>query len=367
MDNLKTSLYQKHKDLGAKIVPFGKYLMPLFYSGVKDEHFNTRNNASVFDVSHMGCVTVKGDDAAVFLNYITSNNVNKLYDSKIQYSCFLNHKGGIVDDLLIYMISANEYLLVINSNNIDKDISFMDHYSSNYEVKIQDFSSQISIMALQGPNSKYILNQFLNSCNVEIDLNKLNYYHFYKFKNKLIGDVIVSSTGYTGAGGFEIYVDNNYSNIIWDGLFSKGQEYGLKPAGLAARDTLRLEMGFCLYGNDINENCTPVEANLNFIIDLNKDFLGKDIVHNQISNGCEKKLIAFSLSEKGIPRKGYNILDEEDKVIGEVTSGTMSPSLSKGIGLAYIDVNFINQKCFLDIRGKKNMIIFEKLPFYKKK
>jgi len=366
MDNLKkTSLHDKHVNLGAKIVPFANHLMPLLYSGVKSEHINTRNNASVFDVSHMGLISVKGRDSVKFLNYITTNNVKKLYNNKIQYSCFINDKGGIVDDLLIYMINVNEYLLIVNSSNIDKDLLFMKQYNCDHQIEIVDNSNLWSIIALQGPKSQDILIKFLNIYDIKVDLSKIKYYHFITIEHDKIGEVIISTTGYTGSGGFEIYIKNDYSNLVWENLFSIGDLYDLKPAGLAARDTLRLEMGFCLYGNDINNDTTPIEANLNFIVDFDKDFLGKNILLKQIENGCHKKLVAFSVLDKGIPRKGYNILDNNNNIIGAVTSGTMSPSINKGIGLAYINTNFVNENCFIDIRGKKMMIIFEKLPFYK--
>lgn len=366
MDNyIKTSLYDKHVGLGAKIVSFGNYLMPLFYSGVKHEHLNTRSNVSLFDVSHMGFIWVEGQDSVNFLNYITTNNVEKLYDCKIQYSCFLNDKGGVVDDLLIYRFSKNKYLLIVNSSNIKNDILLLNKYSSLYNVKIIDNSSLWSIIALQGPKSKRVLNLFLDMYNLSINLNELKYYHFTTIKSKKLGEIIISATGYTGSGGFEIYIKNNYSSILWDNFIKIGKDYNLIPSGLAARDTLRLEMGFCLYGNDITASTTPIEANLNFIIDFSKDFLGKNILLDQVKNGCSKKLIAFSLSNRSIPRKGYNILDTNNNVIGKVTSGTMSPSLNKGIGLAYIDPNFVNKKCLIEIRGKISVINFERLPFYK--
>lgn len=353
-------LKQKHIDLGAKMVEFAGYYMPLQYSGLIDEHLAVRNNVGIFDVSHMGEFMVTGPDALALIQKVTSNDAAKLVPGKVQYSCLPNMDGGIVDDLLVYMMGENEYMLVVNASNIDKDWNWISkHKSGNVEMK--NISDQMSLFAVQGPNAAKALQKL-----TDIDLHSMEYYTFEKGRFAGVDNVIVSATGYTGAGGFEIYVDNEHAGTVFDAIMEEGRNYDLKPVGLAARDTLRLEMGFCLYGNDIDDHTSPIEGGLGWITKFTKNFVNADALKKQKEEGVSRKLVGFEVSDRGIPRKGYKIVDASGKEVGEVTSGTMSPSLQKGIGMGYIATNNLQStELFVEIRNKQLPIRIVKLPFFK--
>lgn len=354
----KTALYDTHVKLGAKMVPFAGYEMPLQYSGLTDEHLNVREKAGLFDVSHMGEFLVEGEHALELLQYVTSNDVSKLTDGKVQYSCLPNDTGGIVDDLLVYRINANSYILVVNASNIDKDWAWIQKHN-RWNVSMKNISDETSLLALQGPNAIKILSK-LTQANTTME-----YYTFQKATVAGIENVIISATGYTGAGGFELYVNNAHVEKLWQELMRVGAEYGLKPSGLACRDTLRLEMGFCLYGNDINDTTSPIEAGLGWITKFTKDFVGRGISEKQKTDGCVRKLVGFEMLELGIPRHDYSIVDEKGLKIGIVTSGTQSPSLKKGIGLGYVNTAFskLGTEIFIDIRNKSIKARVIKIPF----
>lgn len=357
----KTALYNTHVQLGAKIVPFAGYEMPLQYSGLTDEHLTVREKAGLFDVSHMGEFLVSGENALDLLQYVTSNDVSKLTDGKVQYSCLPNDTGGIVDDLLVYRIDAKNYILVVNASNIDKDWNWIQKHN-RWNVDMKNISDTTSLLALQGPNAIKILSK-LTSCNTTME-----YYTFQKGTVAGIENVIISATGYTGAGGFELYVDNAHIEKLWNELMLAGTEHGLKPAGLACRDTLRLEMGYCLYGNDINDTTSPMEAGLGWITKFTKDFIGRSISEAQKTQGCSKKLVGFEMLELAIPRHDYPIVNADGERIGIVTSGTMSPSLKKGLGLGYVNTDFskIGSEIFIEIRNKNIKANVVKIPFLTK-
>ena len=361
LDVKDIELKQKHVDLGAKMVPFAGYNMPLQYSGLIDEHIAVRSNVGVFDVSHMGEFFVRGAGALELLQKVTSNDVSKLVPGKIQYSCFPNQQGGIVDDLLVYQLDEQEYMLVVNASNIDKDWNWiMQHNDAN--VSMTNESDDYSLLAVQGPNAAKAL-QSLTS----IDLAGMTYYTFEKGTFAGVDNVLVSATGYTGAGGFEVYFKNKDANTIWDAVMSTGAEFDIKPCGLAARDTLRLEMGFCLYGNDINDTTSPLEAGLGWITKFSKDFINSDNLKSQKENGLSKKLVGFEMVDRGIPRQDYEIQDAEGNNIGVVTSGTMSPSLKQAIGMGYVNIEHskIDSEIYIAIRNKTIKAKVVKMPFYK--
>lgn len=356
-----TALNQIHKSLGAKMVPFAGYEMPLQYSGLTDEHLNARENIGVFDVSHMGEFFLKGEKALDLIQKVTSNDASKLVDGKVQYSCLPNGKGGIVDDLLVYRVSATEYMLVVNASNIEKDWKWIKSHNT-FEVEMENRSDEISLLAIQGPKATESLQSL-----TDIDLVSMKYYTFEVGTFAEVENVIVSSTGYTGAGGFEVYFSNKDAEAIWQKVMEAGSDFGIKPAGLAARDTLRLEMGFCLYGNDIDDTTSPIEAGLGWITKFTKDFVDKDVLENQKIEGVSKRLVGFEMIDKGIPRQGYTILNENGDKIGRVTSGTMSPSLKKAIGLGYVDVpnHKIDAEIFIEVRNKQLKAQVVKIPFFK--
>jgi aminomethyltransferase len=358
----KTALYNKHIAQGAKMVPFAGFEMPVQYTGVNDEHINVRNNMGVFDVSHMGEFILKGKNAIDLIQYVTSNDVSALFDGKIQYSCLPNGKGGIVDDLLVYRIDEETYLLVVNASNIEKDLNWIQKHNQ-WGVEIKDISDDTSLLAVQGPKATEAL-QSLTS----IDLKSMEYYTFKKGSFAGCENVLVSATGYTGAGGFEIYVKNEDAEKVWDAVFEAGKNFGIKAAGLAARDTLRLEMGFCLYGNDIDDTTSPIEAGLGWITKFTKDFIDKDFLLNQKNNGVGRKLIGFEMIDRGIPRHDYEVRDASGNTIGKVTSGTQSPSLGKAIGMAYVKPEFAKtgSEIFINIRDKAIKAQVVKMPFHKK-
>lgn len=354
------ALKQKHIDMGAKMVPFAGFNMPLQYTGLTDEHLNVRDNVGVFDVSHMGEFMVTGDGALELIQRITSNDVAKLTPGKVQYSCFPNNDGGIVDDLLVYQLGEKEYMLVVNGANVDKDWDWVvKHNTTNVDIK--NISDTISLLAVQGPNAEKMLQPLTN-----MDLEMV-YYTVQQGTFAGVDNVIVSSTGYTGAGGFEIYFENKDADAIWDAIQEAGKAVEMKMAGLACRDTLRLEMGFCLYGNDINDTTSPIEAGLGWITKFTKDFVNSENLKKQKEEGVSRKLVGFELLERGIPRQHYPIVDADGNEIGEVTSGTMSPSLNKAIGLGYVtkECSKIDSEVYISIRNKSIKAKVVKLPFYK--
>jgi len=358
-----TVFYPIHEKFGARIVPFAGYMMPVEYSGVIDEHITVREKAGIFDVSHMGEIWVKGPNAKAFLQKVTSNDINRLVPGKIQYTCFPNGRGGIVDDLLAYCYEETKYLLVVNASNIEKDWNWL--VSQNTEGAILENSSDdISQLAIQGPLAVKILQGL-----TPVRLSGINYYNFVTGDFAGEKEVIISATGYTGSGGFELYFYNDAGPGIWEKIMDAGRQYGLKPAGLAARDTLRLEMGYCLYGNDISDTTSPIEAGLGWItkfVDGN-DFIDREVLEKQKATGVTRKLIAFEMMERGIARQHYEVTDADGKKVGEVTSGTMSPSLKKGIGLAYIKTEYSDpgHELYICIRDKKLKAKVVSLPFYK--
>ena len=357
-----TPFFQKHIDLGAKMAGFAGYNMPISYSGINDEHAAVRKNAGVFDVSHMGEFILKGENALDLIQRVTSNDASKLSAGKAQYSCLPNETGGIVDDLLVYCIEENKvYMLVVNASNIEKDWNWISRFNTK-GVEMHNVSDKTALLAIQGPKATKILQPL-----TEMDILNLKYYTFTKGKFAGIDNVLVSATGYTGAGGVEIYFEDKADNAerIWTAIFEAGTALGLKPIGLGARDTLRLEMGFCLYGNDIDDNTSPLEAGLGWITKFSKDFNSKAIFEKQKAEGLKRKLVAFEMIDKGIPRHGYEIKDAAGNKIGHVTSGTQSPSLQKAIGMGYISTEHavIDSEIFISVRDKLLRAKVVKLPF----
>lgn len=359
----ETTLTHVHKELGAKMVPFAGYLMPVQYEGVTIEHKTVREAVGVFDVSHMGEFLVEGNNALALLQKITTNDVSKLAIGDAQYSCFTNETGGIVDDLLIYRIKENTYLLVVNAANIEKDWNWITKYNSSFDATLRNLSNDYSLLAIQGPKAVDAM-QSLTSVN----LSEIPYYKFKVADFAGIDYVIISATGYTGSGGFEIYCKNSEVEQIWNAVFEAGKDFGIKPIGLAARDTLRLEMGYSLYGNDIDDTTSPIEAGLGWIVKFSKEFVNHEAIAKQKEQKPSRKLVAFTMNEKGIPRKDYDIVNDSGKVIGKVTSGTMSPSLGVGIGLGYVTTENANigSSVFIQVRKKQIPATVIKLPFYKK-
>lgn len=357
-----TALTHIHESLGAKMVPFAGYNMPVQYEGVTAEHETVRNGVGVFDVSHMGEFLLSGPNALALIQKVTSNDASVLTIGRAQYSCLPNAEGGIVDDLIVYKIKDEQYLLVVNASNIDKDWNWISQHN-DLGVDMRNISDDYSLLAIQGPMAMEAM-QPLTS----IDLAAIKYYHFEVADFAGIENVIISATGYTGSGGFEIYAKNSEIEQIWNKVFEAGAAYGIKPIGLAARDTLRLEMGFCLYGNDINDTTSPLEAGLGWITKFSKDFVNSEALKQQKEAGVSRKLVGFELTERGIPRHDYEIVDAQGTVIGIVTSGTMAPSLNKGIGLGYVPVAYAAEDSEIFIRIRKNDVPAKvvKLPFYKK-
>ena len=311
-----TALTQTHIDLGAKMVPFAGYNMPVQYAGINAEHETVRKGVGVFDVSHMGEFILKGDKALDLIQRVTSNDASKLYDGKVQYSCLPNKDGGIVDDLLVYRIDEQTYMLVVNASNIEKDWNWISQFNTE-GVPMKDISDRTALLAVQGPKAAEALQSL-----TDIDLGSMEYYSFKKGVFAGIDNVLVSATGYTGAGGFELYVDNEHAQQLWDAVFKAGEAFGIKPIGLGARDTLRLEMGFCLYGNDIDDKTSPLEAGLGWVTKFNKEFTNSAALANQKAAGVGQKLVGFEMIDRGIPRHDYEIVDAEGNNIGKVTSGT---------------------------------------------
>lgn len=356
-----TALTQKHIDLGAKMVPFAGYLMPVQYEGVTIEHLNVRDKVGVFDVSHMGEFFVEGPHALDLIQRVTSNDVSALVDGQVQYSCMPNLRGGIVDDLLVYRFNAEKYMLVVNASNIEKDWNWIQQFNIN-NVNISNQSDYYSLLAVQGPKASQALQSL-----TPINLSELKYYTFTISNFCGFKEVIISATGYTGAGGFEIYFPNDIAESIWESILESGKSHGIQPVGLAARDTLRLEMGFCLYGNDIDDETSPLEAGLAWITKFNKNFNYSEELQLQKENGIKRKRVGFEMLDRGIARNGYTILNENDEKIGFVTSGTMSPSLQKSIGMGYVNSEYAKRdtELYIQIRNKKLKAHVVKLPFFK--
>ena len=358
----KTPFTDKHIALGAKMAEFAGYHMPISYSGINDEHAAVRTNAGIFDVSHMGEFILKGPNALDLIQRVTSNDASKLATGKAQYSCLPNKTGGIVDDLLVYCMQENNvYMLVVNAGNIEKDWNWISGFNTK-DVEMHNISDKTCLLAVQGPNATRILQPL-----TEMDILNLKYYTFVKGTFAGVKNVLISATGYTGSGGVEIYFEDKdgAAGIIWDKIFEVGSPQGLKPIGLGARDTLRLEMGLCLYGNDIDDTTSPLEAGLGWITKLTKDFPSKDIISRQKQEGVERKLVGFEMVEKGIPRHGYEIKDFTGATLGVVTSGTQSPTLGKAIGMGYVSKSFANldTKIYIKIREKLLEAKIVKFPF----
>ncbi len=357
-----TALSDKHIALGAKMVPFAGYNMPVLYEGVNIEHDTVRNAVGVFDVSHMGEFVLRGPNALALIQKFTSNDASVIADGKAQYTCMPNGKGGIVDDLIIYRVNQNEFFIVVNASNIEKDWNWMSSLN-DLGVEMENLSDQYSLLAIQGPKAAEAMQSL-----TDVSLKDMIYYTFTHGKFAGIENVMISATGYTGSGGFEIYVKNEDVNHVWDKVFEAGAAFGIKPIGLAARDTLRLEMGFCLYGNDIDDTTSPLEAGLGWITKFTKEFTDSDFLKKQKEEGVKRKLVAFEMVDRGIPRHDYPIVDANGTVIGKVTSGTMSPSMKLGIGLGYVTIEnaALESEIFIEIREKGIKAKVVKLPFYKK-
>tara|TARA_R110002153_G_scaffold128010_1_gene275940 strand:- start:2063 stop:3148 length:1086 start_codon:yes stop_codon:yes gene_type:complete len=357
-----TALTTTHEALGAKMVPFAGYNMPVSYEGVNAEHEIVRTGVGVFDVSHMGEFLISGPNALGLIQKVTSNDASKLTIGRAQYSCLPNETGGIVDDLIVYRIKDEQYLLVVNASNIDKDWAHISSYNNKFKADMKNISEGYSLLAIQGPKAVDAM-QSLTS----VELSAIKFYHFEVADFAGIEHVIISATGYTGSGGFEIYCKNEDVKQIWDKVFEAGADFGIKPIGLAARDTLRLEMGYCLYGNDIDDTTSPFEAGLGWITKFTKDFVNSEALEKEKKHGLERKLVAFELDDRGIPRHGYDIVDGNGKTIGVVTSGTMSPSMGTGIGLGYVPIVFSELGSKIQIQIRKNAVsaTVVKLPFYK--
>jgi aminomethyltransferase len=355
------ALEQTHIALGAKMVPFAGYNMPVSYTGLNEEHLTVRNAVGVFDVSHMGEFILKGENALDLIQRVTSNDASVLADGKVQYSCLPNDKGGIVDDLLVYRITDKEYMLVVNASNIEKDWNWISKFNTK-GVEMKNISDSVSLLAVQGPKAAQALQKL-----TDVNLSEMPYYTFKKGMFNGEENVVISNTGYTGAGGFEIYFANEVADKMWKAIFEAGAEFGIKPIGLGARDTLRLEMGFCLYGNDIDDTTSPLEAGLGWITKFTKEFTNSKALLEQKEKGVAKKLVGFEMIDRGIPRHDYLIADAAGNTIGKVTSGTQSPSMNKAIGMGYVPtaLSKVDSEIFIMIRDKAIKAKVVKIPFYK--
>lgn len=361
-EQLKTvPLNDLHQQLGAKMVPFAGYVMPVRYSSDLEEHHCVRNGVGVFDVSHMGEFIVKGPKALDLIQRVSANDASVLFDGKIQYSYLPNGKGGVVDDLLVYRVSADEYFLVVNASNIEKDWNWIQGQNTE-GVEMQNISDDLCLFAVQGPKAAEALQSL-----TEVNLSEMDYYTFVKGTFAGLPDIIISATGYTGAGGFELYIPKEYAVEVWKGIFEAGKELGIKPIGLGARDTLRLEMGYCLYGNDIDDTTSPLEAGLGWVTKFTKNFIDSDVLLAQKQAGLANKLVGFEMIDRGIPRGHYELCDADGNVIGHVTSGTQSPTLSKGIGLGYVPLanSKVGSEIFVKVRERLLKAQVVKLPFVK--
>ena len=358
MEVKEIPLNDLHVKLGGKMVPFAGYNMPVRYSSDIEEHMTVRNGVGVFDVSHMGEFTIKGPNALDLIQRVTTNDASKLIDGQAQYSCLPNETGGIVDDLIVYKIKDNDYLIVVNASNIEKDWNWISKFNTK-GAEMKNISDDICLFAVQGPKAVDVLQKLTKT-----DLKSIKYYHFAIGEFAGVPNVIMSNTGYTGAGGFEIYVNKQYAEKTWNAIFEAGKDVNIKPIGLGARDTLRLEMGFCLYGNDIDDTTSPLEGGLGWITKFTKDFTNSANLKKQKEEGVKKKLVGFKMIDKGIPRHDYQIKDASGKVIGKVTSGTQSPLLSVGIGLGYVATEHaaVGSEIFIDVRGKSLKAQVAKTP-----
>jgi aminomethyltransferase len=358
----KTAFNAMHHALGGKMVEYAGYEMPVQYKGVTHEHEMVRSGIGVFDVSHMGEISIQGKGSLELIQKITTNDASKLYPGKVQYSCIPNDIGGLIDDLLVYKISKNDYLLVVNASNIQKDLDWIKRHNS-FGAEVTNISDSVSLLAVQGPKSVKALQKL-----TDINLKELESYTFTIGEFAHIPNVLISATGYTGELGFEIYVENKYAAHLWEAIFDAGKDEGIEPIGLAARDTLRLEMGYCLYGNDINDSTSPLEAGLSWITKFSKDFVYSGFLKIQKDKGVTKKLVGFEIEGKGIPRHGNEIWDHHHQIIGTVTSGTLSPTLKKGIGMGYVSVENakLGTEVFINIRNKPVKAYIVKTPFIKK-
>lgn len=364
-----TAFTSKHIELGARMVPFAGYNMPVEYVGINEEHNQVREKVGVFDVSHMGEIWVKGPNALPFVQYTTSNDASVLYPGKVQYSCFPNGKGGIVDDLLVYCVDSETYLLVVNASNIEKDWNHLCSVAPKFNLtpgkELYNASDEICQLAIQGPLALKVMQKICDEPILEME-----YYTFKKLTVAGIKNAILSTTGYTGSGGCEVYVANEDADVLWNAVFEAGKEFGITPIGLGARDTLRLEMGFCLYGNDIDDTTSPLEAGLGWITkfsDAKGDFIDKDFMLKLKNEGVKRKLVGFELLDRGIPRHGYEVCDSSGTVIGTVTSGTMGPAVKKAVGMAYVASEFskLGSEIFIKVRDKLLKAVVVKMPFYK--
>ncbi|MEZ4985013.1 MAG: glycine cleavage system aminomethyltransferase GcvT [Saprospiraceae bacterium] len=365
-----TPLRSRHEDLQAKMVEFAGFYMPVSYSGIKEEHAAVRERAGIFDVSHMGEFIVKGKQALDFVQYVTSNDASKLVPGQAQYSCFPNQDGGIVDDLLVYRLFDDQcsegeqaFMLVVNGANIDKDWAWLSQFHPQFDTRLINISDETGLVAVQGPLAATLLQPL-----TEVDLSAIPYYHFTKGTFAGIGNVLISATGYTGAGGFELYVNADQVGVLWDAVLKAGELHGLLPAGLGARDTLRLEMGYCLYGNDLSDTTSPLEAGLGWITKLNKGtFINSDFLKQQKAEGLSRRLVGFTLDDRRVPRHGYTIENEAGEVIGEVTSGTSSPTLNIPIGMGYVATGYHTPDTivYINMGSKKLPATVSKIPFLK--
>ena len=360
MDNpKKVALHDTHVALGAKMVPFAGFEMPLRYSSDIEEHRAVRERVGVFDVSHMGEFFVRGPHALDLIQRVTSNDATKLYDGKAMYAYLPNEDGGVVDDLLVYRFGEEEYMLVVNAANINKDWQWIQHYNTQ-GANTENASDRLSLLAVQGPKATEVLQKL-----TAVDLSAMKYYTFACGTMAGINDVIISATGYTGAGGFELYVDNGDVNLLWDAIFEAGHTYGIQPVGLGARDTLRLEMGYCLYGNDIDDTTNPIEAGLGWVTKFTKSFTNDTYLQEQKVLGGRQKLVGLLMIDRGIPRAGYELFDDQDRVVGRVTSGSQSPMLNKGIGLAYLKKELAtpDTEVWVGVRNRRLKAQVVKPPF----
>jgi aminomethyltransferase len=359
MDLKQVPLNDIHTKLGAKMVPFAGYNMPVRYSSDIEEHMTVRKGVGVFDVSHMGEFLVQGPQALDLIQRVTSNDASKLIDGQAQYSCLTNDSGGIVDDLLVYKMKDHDYMLVVNASNIEKDWNWINKHNSK-GASLKNISDDICLFAVQGPKAVTVLQKL-----TPINLSSIKYYHFAIGEFAGAKDVILSNTGYTGAGGFEVYVGKHDSITVWNAIFEAGKELNIKPIGLGARDTLRLEMGFCLYGNDIDDTTSPIEGGLGWITKFTKPFINSTAIKDQKDKGVKRRLVGFKMVDRGIPRHDYPIKDSNGNLIGKVTSGSMSPVLGIGIGLGYVTTDHAEpgKEIFIDIRGRALKAAVSKLPF----
>ena len=358
MEPKKIALNDIHEGLGAKMMSFAGFNMPVRYSSDLEEHMTVRNGVGVFDVSHMGEFILKGPKALDLIQRVTSNDASKLVDWQAQYSCLPNEEGGIVDDLIIYRYNAEEFVLVVNASNIEKDWNWISKYNTE-GVEMKNISDMYSLLAVQGPKAAEVLQKI-----TPVDLSEIKYYHFTVGEMGGVDHVMISATGYTGSGGFELYVHNDSAEKLWNAVFEAGKDHDIKPIGLGARDTLRLEMGFCLYGNDITDETSPLEAGLGWITKFTKDFTNSENLLKQKEEGIERRLVGFALEEKGIPRGGYEIFNTDEELIGQVTSGSMSPSLKVGVGLGYVKMGYNKHdtEILIGVRNKKLKAKVVKLP-----